>query len=415
LVEGNTVTPSTKGLRSCRWKAFLDRPIQLLVSLSSRIQTVGGQGAWPVAARFAEDNMSSSHANSVRSRALQGVLIGTAVGDAIGLPFEGIPRSRLATRIGTPWRHELLLRRGMLSDDTELSFAVAQALLASGAHVERFRRKLAWRLRWWLLGLPAGIGMATMRGILRLWIGVPAHRSGVDSAGNGAAMRCGVLGVVFAHEPERCRLFVEAATLPTHRDPRVLWAAHAIATACRHASIGQLSWRELREELAPTGDHSQRDLIQSCIDRLDKALARGDSVREYCHTLGLDAEVGGYAMHSVPVALFAALRHRDNPRQAIEAVLACGGDTDTNAAMTGAVLGSLHGPDVWPESWVRGIWDFPLGVSRLRAAGMALAQERAHWRAVPYLWPLRLPRNLLFLGVVLVHGLLRPFRFRGEH
>jgi ADP-ribosyl-[dinitrogen reductase] hydrolase len=85
-------------------------------------------------------------------------------------------------------------------------------------------------------------------------------------------------------------------------------------------------------------------------------------------------------MHSVPVALFAALRHRDNPRQAIEAVLACGGDTDTNAAMTGAVLGSLHGPDVWPESWVRGIWDFPLGVSRLRAAGMALAQERAHWK-----------------------------------
>ena len=54
----------------------------------------------------------------------------------------------------------------MISDDTEHTLFVAQALLAHPNDPAAFQRCLAWKLRLWLLGLPAGIGFATLRSIL---------------------------------------------------------------------------------------------------------------------------------------------------------------------------------------------------------------------------------------------------------
>src|SRR5262245_39723339 len=123
---------------------------------------------------------------------LAGVILGTAVGDALGLPLEGISRRRAARMFPGPLRHRFLPGRGMCSDDTEHTCMTAQAILRSGGDVEVFRRSLAWRLRGWLLGIPAGIGLATLRSILKLWIGVSPQRSGVWSAGNGPAMRAAI-------------------------------------------------------------------------------------------------------------------------------------------------------------------------------------------------------------------------------
>ena len=51
--------------------------------------------------------------------AIIGSILGTAVGDALGLPLEGLSRRRGARLIGDPDRHHLILGRGMVSDDTE--------------------------------------------------------------------------------------------------------------------------------------------------------------------------------------------------------------------------------------------------------------------------------------------------------
>src|SRR3954465_809146 len=97
---------------------------------------------------------------------LAGVLVGTAVGDALGLPLEGLSRRRQARLFPPPLRHRFALGRGMISDDTEHTFVVAQSLLDSPDDPARFQRQLARRLRWWLAALPAGIGFATLRAIL---------------------------------------------------------------------------------------------------------------------------------------------------------------------------------------------------------------------------------------------------------
>lgn len=77
----------------------------------------------------------------------------------------------------------------MIRDDTEHTLMVAQTLLTHPDDAMTFGRSLAWRLRWWFLGLPAGVGLATARACLKIWPGFPLDHSGVYSAGNDAAKR----------------------------------------------------------------------------------------------------------------------------------------------------------------------------------------------------------------------------------
>ena len=123
--------------------------------------------------------MSAPAPNSDLRDRFAGLLLGTAVGDALGLPAEGISRGRIQRMWRGVWRHRFLFSHGMVSDDTEHTLFVAQALLTHPDDVVAFQRCLAWKLRLWLLVLPAGIGLATLKAILRLWLGFPPSRSGV--------------------------------------------------------------------------------------------------------------------------------------------------------------------------------------------------------------------------------------------
>ena len=93
--------------------------------------------------------------------AIIGCILGTAVGDALGLPYEGVSRQRAPRLLGRPTRHRFCFGRGMVSDDTEHTCMVAQSLIESGDDVDEFIRRVARRLRWWMLALPAGAGKAT--------------------------------------------------------------------------------------------------------------------------------------------------------------------------------------------------------------------------------------------------------------
>ena len=98
--------------------------------------------------------------------AIIGCLLGTAVGDAIGLPREGLSSRRAARLYGDPISHRFILGRGMVSDDTDLTLFVAQSLTESPDDPVLFQRRLARRFRWWLMGMPAGVGFATLKSIL---------------------------------------------------------------------------------------------------------------------------------------------------------------------------------------------------------------------------------------------------------
>jgi len=167
--------------------------------------------------------------------AFAGVLLGTAVGDALGLPAENLSPERIRKTLAWRWRMRFLFGRGMISDDTEHTLMVAQALLAHPDDAAAFQRALGRKLRWWFAGLPGGVGLATAKACLRLWIGFPAHRCAVVSAGGGPAMRSAILGAFFAAAPERRREFVLASARLTHRGWQAETAALAVAEAVAFA------------------------------------------------------------------------------------------------------------------------------------------------------------------------------------
>lgn len=289
----------------------------------------------------------------------------------------------------------------MVSDDTEHTVFVAQCLAANPRDAEEFQRLLAWKFRWWLLCLPAGVGFATLRSILKLWVGFSVHKSGVFSAGNGPAMRSAVLGAKFSEDPDKLSDYVRASTRLTHSDPRAetaalavaLTAAWAVNNAAEEATDAMCAlWRSagpLDEEW------------QALLDRLCEARRCGCSVAEFATALGLQWGVGGYAYHTVPVALYVWLRHGRDFRACLEAVLNCGGDTDTVAAIAGA-LATLRGPI--PPEWLGKIRDFPISVAYLRKLTNSLETST---RPPYFAWPLLPVRNLAFLAIVLAHGFRR--------
>jgi ADP-ribosyl-[dinitrogen reductase] hydrolase len=146
-----------------------------------------------------------------------GALLGTAVGDALGLPAENLSPERIRKWWGGDWRMRFLFGKGMVSDDTEHTLMVAQTLLSCSGDAAEFQRALAWKFRWWLAALPGGVGLATARACLKLWMGFPSRNAGVASGGSGPAMRSAIIGAYFADDSERRRAFVSASSCLTHR------------------------------------------------------------------------------------------------------------------------------------------------------------------------------------------------------
>jgi len=340
-------------------------------------------------------------------KALAGVLVGTAVGDSLGLPMEGLSARRQRRLFAPPLRQRFLGPWGMVSDDTEHTFLVAQSLLESPSDSMAFQRGLARRLRWWLLGLPAGVGLATLRSILKLWLGISPERSGVWSAGNGPAMRSALLGVYFAHDQPRCRAFVHASSTITHRDPRADIAAQAVAET---AAWMALSSREVEALFAQLGSLADLPEWATLVNKLRTAHTAQLSVADFARSIGAVHGVSGYAFQSAPAAIYAALRHREDFATAVTEIIACGGDNDTTAAITGALVGARVGIDGIPAEWRSRIIDWPRSLDLLERAAAKLARSpdgSSTSGPVRYAWPLLLLRNLFFLLVVLAHGFRR--------
>ena len=362
--------------------------------------------------RFDLDTLNAAIGQRPMNDRLSGILLGTAVGDALGLPAEGLSTARRRRLMPGPWRHRLVFGRGMLSDDTEHTLFVAQSLLRHPDDSDAFQRRLAWHLRWWFAALPAGIGRATAKACLKLWFGFPLGRSGVFSAGNGPAMRSALIGGYFHDQPEMLRRFTLASTRLTHTDPKAAVGAEAVARVAAWAVEHDPTVSPDLETIATMLSELAPDDLEWCrwIERMPPAIAAGKSVSEFAKSLGLGKGVTGYIYHTVPIAIYSWLHHYGDFRETVEAALDCGGDTDTVGAIAGALAGATAGAAGIPEAWLSGICDWPRTVRLLRTVAERLENQLRQGSPlgeVRYFWPAVLPRNLFFLLVVLFHGFRR--------
>lgn len=337
--------------------------------------------------------------------AVAGAILGCAVGDALGLPYEGLSRRRGLRLLGHPDRYRFLFGRGMVSDDTEHTVMVLQALCAAPADPDAFARHFARRLRWWLVGLPAGIGHATLRATLKLWLGFPTTRSGVFSAGNGPAMRSPVLGAA-VDDLDTLRGLVRASTRVTHTDPKAMHGALAVALAAWCARRGRDTPSEYFDTFRAAAGMDTSDEFNQLLTQVETSVAVGTTTEAFAEELGGGRGVTGYVYRTVPVVLHAWLSHPRDYRRAVAAVVRCGGDTDTTAAIVGAIVGAGVGRAGVPAEWLSRLWEWPRSVAWMaRLADVAATALRAGApRRPPRVVPgLGFVRNAVFLAVVLAH------------
>ena len=341
--------------------------------------------------------------------AVIGCILGTAVGDALGLPYEGLSPRRALRLLGPPNRHRLFFGRGMVSDDTEHTCMVAQSLIEAGDDVDLFASRFASRLRWWTLALPAGVGKATARAGFRLWLGVKPGSAGVFSAGNGPTMRAAILGVAI-DDVSRMLKFVRTSSRLTHSDPKAEFGAIAVALAARHSgnldSVDADLW--LSDVIDAVGADGAE--LTALLRRSTESVMLGESTVSFAASLGLDGGVTGYTYHTVPVAIHTWLSHPNDYRQAITTIIRCGGDADTTAAIVGGIVGAGVGETGIPTQWIDNIWETPRSIGWMRTLGQTLtdAMEQERPGKAPTINPIAvLLRNLVFLLVVLIHGFRR--------
>lgn len=340
---------------------------------------------------------------------LLGCIIGTAVGDALGLPYENVSRQRAPRLLGAPDRHRLVGRYGMFSDDTEHTCMVAQALIASNLNCEAFTQNLGRRLRWWCASLPAGIGRATLRSCLKLWLGASPLSSGVFSAGNGPAMRSAIFGAVF-DDIDTMIPFVVASARITHSDPKAEYGAIAVAlaalTARQNSAIDAEHYlAQLASIIGPAGQELS-DVIRVVVD----SVTGGESTLAYTTNCGWESGVSGYTYHTVPTAIHAWLSHPSDYRAAVTVSIECGGDADTIAAIVGGIVGAGHGESSIPREWITPLRDWPRSVGWMKRLTDQLyesANGRVDQSPIALNFFALLARNLSFLGVVLCHGFRR--------
>ncbi|MGL4667466.1 MAG: ADP-ribosylglycohydrolase family protein [Saezia sp.] len=342
----------------------------------------------------------------------KGLLIGAAVGDAIGLPREGLSPKRALKLFGKIIQPALIVipftkRLTTCSDDTEHLWLTAQALLAaSHQDTHYFQAQLAQRLKRWLFTLPIGIGKATLIASLKLCLGISPQKSGSFSAGNGSLMRAAVIGAFYANVPEKMGAILKASTCITHTDPKAYESAWVIAKAASllaqnplvtSTQIRQLFFDTVIPELKGQELRQYLELAQTM-------LAEQKTLEHYLDALSLSNGVTGYVNHTAPASIYAWLCYFGDYQATIEQIILAGGDTDTTAAIAGALAG-MTSKNI-PPQWLRSIYNTPLSLTKLEQLAEALKHQRA---PPPTLWSMLLVKNLICLPVILFHGFRRLF------
>lgn len=242
-------------------------------------------------------------------------------------------------------------------------------------------------------------------------MGFPSTRAAVASAGSGPAMRSGIIGAFFADDPNARRAFVLASSRFTHRG----WQAEVAALA-----IAEMVALTVQLQQAPPIKEVTVVLRSLCAEpewlgilaKMETSLAADVTVSGFVNALGLQKGISGCSLHVAFVAIYAWVYHRANMRAALIAAIECGGDTDTVGAIVGTLCGATSGPSAIPKEWLDGVAEWPRSVAFMRRVASHLALQTSSGERpgpVRYCWPGILPRNAVFLAVVLFHGFRRMF------
>jgi ADP-ribosyl-[dinitrogen reductase] hydrolase len=280
----------------------------------------------------------------VRERAV-GSVLGLALGDALGAPFEFRRAHEVPSPIPAFELAWMGLAPGSWTDDTAMARNLWSSLVERGGELDLedvLRRHVAW-----ISSDPPDAGVLTRRSLAMVAPGRPLdegarlvweQRGPEVSAGNGSVMYCAPLGVAYANRAEELHDLAPALSALTHWDGRCRTACRAVTLAVAALVRGERGEPAVRAALGAVEDAEGGEELAHLVD------AAGTE-------RPIDGPDRGFCLFTAGVALRAAAQERPFEEGLLE-VVALGGDTDTNAAVAGALLGALHGQGALPPAWL---------------------------------------------------------------
>lgn len=277
------------------------------------------------------------------------VLVGMAIGDALGMPFERPDES--AHELLEGWdgefregtQHEL--PAGHWTDDTEMAVALTESLIEMRGFDPA---SVAAHYLAWSEATPHGMGGTTRKAMKALKEGRSWEQSGVlfdnpKAVGNGTVMRCAPLGVLFnMHQWESLACCLRTDAEITHRDAEAVAASQAVGflvTALIDSTNGMtpsdmitFAWRASMRSLPETG-------VSRALEKALWLLTKDLSPQDAIAVLGRR----GNAAQTTASAVYCAACHGLDYIGGVRAAVRGGGDTDTRGAITGAILGAWNG------------------------------------------------------------------------
>jgi len=275
--------------------------------------------------------------------------MGLALGDALGAPFEGrraadIPDPVPALEL--PW---MGLPPGSTTDDTAMARNLIRSLAARG---EFDPEDLVARHLEWSRSDPPDVGVLTRRVLTRVARGEDAfeaaravweERGPEVSAGNGSVMYCAPLGLAYANRPEELLEVAPRLSALTHYDGRCRTAVLAMTLAVGALARGQGSEGAVAAALGAVVDGEGGEELEYLVEMAGVARR-------------IDGPDQGFCLFTAGVALQSLLGTGDFETE-VKRVVSLGGDTDTNAAVAGALLGTLVGEGGLPVAWLDRLQD----------------------------------------------------------
>ena len=296
-------------------------------------------------ARFAQLTTMTS-ADPARLPRAQGCLLGQLAGDSLGGLVEFQSAEQIRRRYpdglrdladGGTWRN----CAGQLTDDSELALMLARSIVQAGGYDEEL--VLSAYADWAQDPQTFDIGMATARALRSFRpemtheerLAAIASRANGSSEANGSLMRCSPLGIFCAGDPARGAALARQDSRLTHPNEVCQESCAAFVAAIAVAMDG--------------GDPYAVALSTARNAKVVEALegARHGPPADYETSMG-----------HVVIALrnaFWQLLHAPSLEEGIVSTVMAGGDTDTNAAIAGALLGAVHGRDAVPERWIEAL------------------------------------------------------------
>jgi ADP-ribosylglycohydrolase len=322
---------------------------------------------------------------------VEGMLLGLAIGDALGNTSEGMSPADRRRRYGEirdflPNNYAGGERVGLPSDDTQLSFWTLDQIMSDGrVDPENIAARFCQ-------GQIFGIGNTVSTFIRRHADGKrPWFKAGPASAGNGALMR--IAPVCIPHLQSRSsELWVDAAltAMITHNDSASISACVAFVGILWDLLGGEdpspTWWLDRYVEIAAPlelddpyepvflprkGWHGT--LSEFASEVILPARAQDQSTLEACESWGS----GAYLLETVPSALYILEKHGDSFEEAVVRAVNDTLDNDTSGAIVGAVMGARHGKRAIPARWIEGL------LGRTRAKDDGRVQELVSQAALP--------------------------------